>query len=79
MVNSLSLFLDTMVFLHYPLFTELDWLDMTGVEEVEIIISSVVFYELDEHKDKNNHQLVSVTYCFRTPYSQCSGRSGQAV
>jgi|GEM_PF-5939055 len=42
---------DTMVFLHWPIFSDLDWKAIVDADHVEIVIPSVVFYEIDGHKD----------------------------
>jgi hypothetical protein len=53
MIGNIVAYLDTMVFLHYPDFTGLDWCKILDAEDVELIIPSVILYELDEHKDKH--------------------------
>ncbi len=47
------IFLDTMVFLHYRDFSEIDFLSLFGREPTTIIILDVVAYEIDKHKDQN--------------------------
>lgn len=42
--------LDTNTFLHYHLFTEIDWCSILNTEEVEVIVSTTVLQELDKKK-----------------------------
>jgi len=49
---------DTMVFLHWPMFTGFDWKALVEAPEVEVVIPSVVYYELDKHKDQHPHNSI---------------------
>lgn len=54
-------FLDTMLFLHYPLFTDTkawDWKKLLDADEVELVIPRITFNEIDHHKDKNSNGAV---------------------
>jgi rRNA-processing protein FCF1 len=42
--------IDTNTFLHFQLFTELDWLQLLESEEVQLIVPSTVLQELDKKK-----------------------------
>jgi rRNA-processing protein FCF1 len=43
--------IDTNVLLHYRRLEEIDWLDLTGVSGLTIVIPALVLRELDKHKD----------------------------
>jgi hypothetical protein len=47
-------FPDTNYFLHWPPFEHADWKLLAQADEVVIIVASVVFYEIEKHKDKNS-------------------------
>jgi predicted ribonuclease YlaK len=53
MVETIVLFLDTNVFLHYQSFDQIDWSALFGVANVEIIIPPVTVHELNKHKDSH--------------------------
>jgi hypothetical protein len=46
-----TVFLDTMVFLHYQSFDQINWLEIAGTDEVTIVIPPVTIRELNEKKD----------------------------
>jgi rRNA-processing protein FCF1 len=52
-VVSKVIFPDTNIFLHWPFFTDMDWHGIVGADEVHLIIASIVFYEVEKHKDTN--------------------------
>lgn len=58
MANHLTAFLDTMVFLHYPAFSELPWCTILGATSVELVVAETILYELDHHKDRHPHGTV---------------------
>ena len=47
-------FLDTNVFMHYKPINEIDWVEILGDNQVEIVVPRVVLRELDRHKDSHN-------------------------
>lgn len=47
------IFMDTMAFLHYRLFTQIDFLSLFGSEPTTIVILEVVCHEIDNHKNQN--------------------------
>lgn len=47
-----------MVFLHWPIFTDLDWKNIVDASQVVVLIPSTVFYEIDNHKDRNSAQSI---------------------
>jgi len=48
--NTIELFLDTNIFLHYPPIKEIEWLKMCECENVNLILCMQVIHELDEKK-----------------------------
>src|ERR1700730_5653590 len=44
-------FVDTNLFLHFPLLDQIDWLKLLGSEHVVLAITSTVIRELNKHKD----------------------------
>lgn len=47
----ISCFIDTNIFLHYQMFTEIDWNKITNKRKVLLVICSTVLSELDKKKD----------------------------
>lgn len=47
----ISCFIDTNIFLHYQMFTEIDWNELTHKRSVLLVICSTVLSELDKKKD----------------------------
>lgn len=52
----LYVFCDTMVFLHYRLFTEIDFQDIMDKESVTLVVPDTVSNEIDKHKDTSNNK-----------------------
>ena len=52
----LYVFCDTMVFLHYRLFTEIDFQSLMKVESVTLVVPDTVSKEIDKHKDTSNNK-----------------------
>lgn len=46
-------FPDTNTFLHWPIFTDLDWHKIVSADEVHLIIPSIVLYEVEKFKDRD--------------------------
>lgn len=53
-MNRVTAFVDTVVFLHYEMFDQVDWRQVTGASEVALVVAPVVIRELDEQKDGKN-------------------------
>lgn len=53
MVPELTVFIDTMMLLHYRWIDEIDWPGITDAEQVELVIAPVIFRELDKHKESH--------------------------
>ncbi len=47
-------FLDTMIYLHYKWFEDIDFKNVVGDQEVQIVVPHITLHELDTHKD--NHK-----------------------
>lgn len=62
------IFMDTMVFLHYRLFSEIDFLSLFGNEPTTIVIPEVVCHEIDNHKNQNPRKKI------RTRASNVTGK-----
>ncbi|MGH2547865.1 MAG: hypothetical protein ACRDHN_00625, partial [Thermomicrobiales bacterium] len=45
------LFIDTNVFIHFTIYDSVDWLAITGADEVILVMDGVVLEELDRYKD----------------------------
>lgn len=52
----LYVFCDTMVFLHYRLFTEIDFQSLMKVKTVTLVVPDTVSNEIDKHKDTSNNK-----------------------
>jgi hypothetical protein len=52
-IPNITVFIDTMIFLHFKSFEVVDWQSVFNAKKVELIISSVIFKELDLHKDSH--------------------------
>lgn len=50
MTDSLHVFPDTNVFLHYPPLSQIDWPTLCGASQVQLVICLQVIHELDEKK-----------------------------
>jgi hypothetical protein len=50
-------FLDTMILLQFRPFQEIDWPELLGTDEVELVMAKVVLTELDIHKNGDNRRL----------------------
>lgn len=48
------IFLDTMIYLHYTWFEDVDWQGVAGDQDVQIVVPHITLDELDTHKD--NHK-----------------------
>jgi hypothetical protein len=46
-----TIFLDTMIYLHYKAVEEVDWRNVFGVDEVLVVVPRITIRELDKHKD----------------------------
>lgn len=53
-MKEMTVFIDTNIFLHYKMFTEIDWLTILNADKVTIIIPKTVIDELDKHKSNKN-------------------------
>ena len=51
-------FLDTMIYLHYIWFEDIDFKEVVGDQEVQIVVPHITLHELDTHKD--NHRLPKI-------------------
>jgi len=49
--NTIEIFLDTNIFLHYPPIKQIDWISMSGCSNVNIVLCMQVIHELDEYKN----------------------------
>lgn len=47
------IFMDTMAYLHYRLFSEIDFLSLFGNEPTTVVILELVCHEIDNHKNQN--------------------------
>lgn len=57
-VESTCAFLDTMIFLHFQPFDQLDWTSILNAKHVTIVIPPIILRELNKHKD--NHPLSKI-------------------
>lgn len=48
-----TVFLDTMIYLHFKSLEEIDWRSLLGVDEVRILVPKITTAELDKHKDSH--------------------------
>lgn len=53
-MKRVTAFLDTVVFLHYQPFEQINWPQVLGADEVVLTVAPVVIRELDRHKDGQN-------------------------
>jgi predicted ribonuclease YlaK len=53
-MSRIHAFIDTMLFLHFRQLDEVDWLDLLGADEVELLVAPVVWRQLDRHKDRHS-------------------------
>jgi rRNA-processing protein FCF1 len=56
--KSVTAFLDTMIFLHFKLFDEVDWRTVLQADNITIIILPVIVGELDKQKDTHTNQKI---------------------
>lgn len=54
----LFLFCDTMVYLHYKRFTEIDFCSLLNEKEITIVVPEVVVQEIDKHKDNHSQSKI---------------------
>lgn len=53
-MNKLTIFLDTMMYLHYQRFDQIDWAAVTRADSVFIIVPQVILREIDNHKETHH-------------------------
>ena len=53
-MNSVTVFPDTNVLLHYPPLSQIDWCSLTASEAVKLVICLQVIHELDEKKNDSH-------------------------
>ena len=46
-------FCDTMVYLHYRMFSEIDFSEITGCSPITLVVPEIVVKEIDDQKDSN--------------------------
>lgn len=51
-------FLNTNIFLHYTLFTDIDWPQLLGASEVTLVIAPIVMREIDKRKYNERDQVL---------------------
>lgn len=47
------IFCDTMVYLHYRMFTEIEFSEIIGSSPITLVVPEIVVKEIDDHKDSN--------------------------
>lgn len=52
------IFCDTMVYLHYRMFTEIDFSEIIGDAPVTLVVPEIVVKEIDDHKDFNQQKKI---------------------
>jgi hypothetical protein len=55
-MTEVCVFPDTNVFLHWPLFDQLDWPSIVADVPVRLVVSRIVVAELDRHKNENKNR-----------------------
>ena len=56
--KAVTAFLDTMIFIHFKSFDEVDWRNLLKANKVTLIILPVIVGELDKHKDTHVNQKI---------------------
>ena len=51
-------FIDTMIFLHFQSFDQLDWPTILNMKRAMIIVPPITLRELNKHKDTHNLQKI---------------------
>lgn len=46
-------FCDTMVYLHYRMFSEIDFSEIIGCSPITLVVPEIVVKEIDDQKDSN--------------------------
>ena len=57
-MSIVAVYIDTSILLHYRLFDEIDWLDVTGSDQVELRVPSVILRELEKKKIEHPRQKI---------------------
>src|SRR5215469_18533316 len=51
-------FIDTMVFLHFQSFDQLDWPAILNAKQVKVVVPAITIREINKHKDSHSLQKI---------------------